>query len=87
MEQWYSLVRNFRDESEKPNLTENFCKRVFHDIEKIRLRDKAKFKQRVGPEFEAWAASLAEDYPIALSKEILNDDEFWILTLKLARGI
>ena len=87
MEKWYIAVRSFMNESENARLTEKFCDRVFQDITRIKLKDKNKFKQRVGPEFDAWTHSLSEDYPVAMSKEILNDDEFWLLTLKLARGI
>lgn len=87
MEKWYSVVRAFKDESENPTLTEKFCDKIFQQIGRMRIKDKNKFKQRVGPEFESWAHSFTEDFPLDLTKEILNDDEFWTLTLKLARGI
>ncbi len=82
MEEWYSKVRQLKDESEQPYFTEQFCQRVYHDLRRMKVRDKGKFKQRMGPEFDNWVARLHEDYNPELSKEILNDDDFWLLTLK-----
>jgi hypothetical protein len=87
MEQWYSKVRNLRDESESPSTTSRFTRRVFYDLKRMKVKEKVKFKQRMGPEFENWVATLQESFANALITEILNDDEFWELTLKLTLNV
>jgi hypothetical protein len=82
MEDWYSKVRKLKDESEQPYFTEKLCQQIYHDLRRMKVRDKGKFKQRMGPEFENWVSRLYEDYNAESVKEILNDDEFWLLTLK-----
>jgi len=84
MEEWYNLVRNFKDESESPYLTKQFINQVFQELKRSRIREKKKFIMRTGSEFESWALHLEEQYPQALVREILNDDEFWNLTLKVS---
>lgn len=87
MEAWYTLVRKLQDESENKYLTAKFVERVFHELKNGKIREKQKFKNRMGPEFEHWSASLLRDFPEELVQEILSDDEFWEQTLLLAQGI
>lgn len=87
MEKWYAIVRKLQDESENKYLTRKFCEDVFHDLTNARIREKQKFKNRMGPEFEQWAASLVERYSQDMVTELLNDDEFWIETLQITQGI
>lgn len=87
MDEWNKMVRILKDESVAPNKTAEFAERIFQDLIRMRIRDKGKFKQRMGPEFENWVLELEEDYPSFLVTTILNDDDFWKLTLKLARGL
>ncbi len=87
IQQWYSIVRNMRDDSEDSYLTMRFTYRVLHDLERMRVKEKGKFKQRMGPEFESWTSTLAEEFPSELLSEVISDDEFWNLTLKIALGI
>ncbi len=87
MEKWYTIVRQLQDESENKYLTRKFCEKVFHDLYNSRIREKQKFKNRMGPEFEHWAASLAEEYGEDMVKEILNDDDFWVETMLITQGI
>jgi hypothetical protein len=86
MEEWYSGVRKWMDQFEERQEVKSFCDRIFQDLHFMKIKDKGKFKQRMGPEFELWAKGLEEDYPPELVVEILNDDPFWLLTLKVARG-
>lgn len=86
MEEWYSSVRNWMDMFEERLDVKTFCDRIFQDLHFMKIKDKGKFKQRMGPEFELWTKSLEEDYPSELVVELLNDDPFWLLTLKVARG-
>jgi len=82
MEEWYRVVRNFKDDSEDPYLTQLFMYRVFQDLSGRKIKEKVKFKNRMGPEFEQWVAGLEQEYPKELMVEILNDDEFWSKTLE-----
>jgi len=84
MEEWYTLVRKLKDESESSYLTQQFTYQVFQELKRSRIREKKKFVQRTGTEFESWALHLEEKYPRDLVREILNDDEFWELTLKVS---
>ncbi len=88
MEEWYSKVLNLRDESEDSHETQLFTHRVFHELERmsIPVKDRDKFKRRMGVTFERWIASLKEDYSDDFITEIIGDDEFWKLTLKLTKG-
>ena len=86
MEEWYSSVRNWMDMFEERLVVKTFCDRIFQDLHFMKIKDKGKFKQRMGPEFELWSKGLEEDYSPELIKELLNDDPFWALTLKVARG-
>jgi hypothetical protein len=85
MDRWYSIVRTFLDESEKPFKTKQFVDRVFQDLNRLRVREKNKFKERTGIEFDSWVEKLEQDYPPLLVREILNDDDFWLETLKVAK--
>ena len=86
MEEWYTAVRNLRDESDNPALVKDFCYRIFQDLKRLKIKDKKKFAQRLGPDFENWREYLDLEYPKEMVKEILYDDDFWKLTLKTARG-
>ena len=81
MEEWYSKVRKLKDESVEDYKTEQVCHRVFQDLKRLKVKDKGKFRQRMGPEFGAWAMSLQDSHPPEMVAAILNDDEFWKLTL------
>lgn len=89
MERWYSKVRDFKDESESSYVVQTFTRNVFMDVVRfLKLMPKerkVKFKQRLGPEFEQWIADLSDLYPESMVKEIIEDDEFWELTLDIAK--
>jgi hypothetical protein len=89
MEEWYKKVRLFKDESEAPYVTEKVCHKMFYDLKRSKIREKGKFKNRMGPEFESWVESLNQrfdQYP-QLINSILSDDDFWNATLKLTLNI
>lgn len=87
MEKWYSIVQSLQDESENKNLTKTFCEDVFHELLNARIREKQKFKNRMGPEFEQWSVSLSDRFPRDVVTEILNDDTFWQETLRITQGV
>jgi hypothetical protein len=81
------MVRILKDESAEPNKTAEFADRIFQDLRRMKIKDKGKFKQRMGPEFENWALKLEDDYPRYIVTNVLNEDDFWMLTLKVARNL
>ena len=87
MEEWNKAVRILKDESMEPNKTAQLCERIFQDLRRMKIKDKKKFYERLGPEFENWALSLEESYPKYIVVNVLNEDDFWKLTLKVSRGL
>ena len=87
MEDWYKKVRLLKDESETPYETEKVCHKIFYDLKRYKIREKGKFKNRMGPEFESWSASLGERFAPELVNAIISDDEFWTMTLKITLGV
>ena len=87
MEEWNKAVRILKDESMEPNKTAQLCERIFQDLRRMKIKDKGKFKQRLGPDFENWSLKLEENYPSYIVVNVLNDDDFWILTLGVATNI
>jgi hypothetical protein len=71
----------------EPNKTAELCERIFQDLRRMKIKDKSKFKQRLGPEFENWSLKVEEDYPSYIVVNVVNDDDFWQLTFKVARGV
>jgi len=86
MEEWNKMVRILKDESVEPNKTGQLCERVYQDVHRMRIKDKGKFKQRMGSDFDVWVLGLEQDYPSYIVVNVINEDEFWKLTLKVARG-
>lgn len=87
MEEWYSAVRTLKDESQIPYKTEEIAEKIYHDLKRLKIKDKGKFRQRMGPEFENWVFSLSERFPEPAVKEIVSDDDFWTATLKITLGV
>jgi len=87
MDKWYAIVGNMRDESEDSYMTQQFTYQVYRELRSAKIKDKGKFKNRMGPEFEQWSSHLADIYPIDLMTEILNDDEFWLETMLVTQRI
>jgi hypothetical protein len=81
MEQWNQLIRQFKDETDKPYLAEQLAHKIFTELSLLKIKQKDKFKQRMGPEYESFVASL--DYPPELIQLVLGNDEFFLLTLEL----
>lgn len=86
MDVWESSVRNFMDESDEPYTVQVFLHKVFHDLQRMKIKEKVKFRKREGKEFQLWIESMEDDYSPEFMNEILSDDEFWFLTLKLTHA-
>lgn len=91
MEEWNKKLRQLKDESENPYITQQFAETIFQQLiprnKLLKIKNKDKFSQRVGPEFELWAEQMEEKFPKPLVRAMLNDDEFWKLTLETAKSI
>jgi hypothetical protein len=93
MEKWYEIVRNIEDDSVDEvgdsyrYKTKLLVTQIFQELKTAKIKEKVKFKQRMGPEFEQWDLHLKSEYPEDLVIDILNNDEFWEETLKLTQGI
>lgn len=85
MEEWYSMLRTMQDNAENPFLVTNIAKRIFHDLSSMRIKEKVKFKNRMGAEFIRWAHKLESEYDPDLVGQILTDNDFWELSLRLTR--
>jgi len=86
MEAWYTKVHELKDESESSYITQQITHRIFYDLKRMKVKDKGKFRQRIGPEFDGWVSNLSEVFPSSAVSEIIADDEFWNLTLQLTVG-
>ena len=83
------------DESDNWFVIQSLTQRIFHDLydivpflkKKQRTEKKkdivSKFAQRLGPEFTEWEARLEQEFPTEIVREIVSDDAFWGLTIKL----
>ncbi len=87
MQAWYSKVRNLKDDSEKARQTENICEDIFHYLRRHKIKEKTKFKQRAGAEYNTFIGRMTETYPTETVESIVHDDEFWEMTLKITLGV
>lgn len=76
MERWNSIVRNM---DTSPRLAEAF----FRTVSRMRIKEKNKFMQRMGPEFEYVVSKLSEDFDPEDVRELLSNDEFFTVTMEL----
>jgi hypothetical protein len=87
MEAWYSAVRKLKDESDDPKLTRDCCFRIYHDLVFIKqnrkLKEKQKFRERKGVEFDSWTTELSEGYSSEMISEVISNNEFWNESLKV----
>ena len=83
MEEWNVLVRTMEADQENPKQFQNMAKAIFHAICTRKIKDMRKFEQRLGPDYE----KLIEDikFPEESVQELLKDDAFFELTLKLRK--
>lgn len=87
MDEWKSAVRALKDDSQIPYKTEEIVVKMYQDLKRFKIKEKGKFRQRMGPEFENWIFSLSERFGEEVVKEIISDDDFWTTTLKITIGI
>jgi hypothetical protein len=76
MEAWNSIVRRM---DTSPRLAEAF----FRIVSRMRIKEKNKFTQRMGPEFESVVSQLSEEFDPEDVRELLSNDEFFNATMEL----
>ena len=76
MEQWNSLVRKL---DTSPRLAEA----VFRILSRMRIKEKGKFMQRMGPEYDYLVSELSEQFDPEDVQDILRNDDFFTLTVEL----
>ena len=83
MEEWNVLVRTMEADQENPKQFQEMAKAIFQALCTRKIKDMRKFEQHLGPEYE----KLIEDIPFPEDqvKEILKEDKFFELTLKLRK--
>ena len=83
MEEWNVLVRTMEADQENPKQFQYMAKAIFQAMVTHKIKDMRKFEQRLGPDFE----KLVEDikFPEESVRELLKDDKFFELTLKLRK--
>jgi len=59
------------------------AKTVFHTLATRKIKDMRKFEQHLGPEYEKFVEDIP--FPEDQVKELLKDDKFFELTLKLRK--
>ena len=84
MEEWNVLVRTMEADQENPKQFQDMAKAIFQAMVTRKIKDMRKFEQRLGPEYE----KLIEDiqFPEESVRELLKDDAFFELTLKLRKS-
>lgn len=83
MQAWYTMVRNLKDDSESRRQTENICNDIFHYLRRNKIKEKKKFKEHTGSEYNTFIGRITETYPSSAVEAIVQDDEFWDYTLKM----
>ena len=83
MEEWNTLVRTLEDHYQNQKQFQDLAKSVFQWMATHKIKDMRKFEQRVGVDYEQLVESLK--YPEAMVKDLLNNDDFFFLTIKLQK--
>jgi hypothetical protein len=84
MEEWNVLVRTMETEQENPKQFQDMAKAIFHALATRKIKDMRKFEQHLGPEYEKFVEDI--QFPEDQVKELLKDDKFFELTLKLRKS-
>jgi len=83
MEEWNVLVRTMEADQENPKQFQEMAKAIFQAMVTRKIKDIRKFEQRLGPDYD----KLIEDikFPEESVRELLKNDDFFELTLKLRK--
>jgi len=84
MEEWNVLVRTLEADQENPRQFEELAKAIFHTLCTRKIKDMRKFEQRLGPDYEKFVEDIP--FPEEQVQDLLKNDEFFELTLKLRKN-
>lgn len=88
IEEWSSLVRQFKDAEKaygiRPYDTEQMCRDILRHIQYTRFRQYNLFTQQRGEEFERMVASLERTYAPEAVQRFLQTEDLWTTTLAIA---
>jgi hypothetical protein len=84
MEEWNVLVRTLEADQENPAQFEEMAKAIFHRICTRKIKDMRKFEQRLGTDYEKFVEDIP--FPEEQVQDLLKNDEFFELTLKLRKN-
>jgi hypothetical protein len=80
MDEWVTAVRDLKDSAPDAYEVEVICRDILRYVRTKRVRDTGKFIQHLGPEYEAFIASLGQHDP-KMVEQIVHEDAFWGATL------
>lgn len=80
MDEWVTSVRDLKDSAPDAYEIEVVCRDILRYVRTKRIRDVGKFMQYLGPEYEAFVASLHVHDPETID-HVVHDDAFWKATL------
>ena len=87
IEEWSSLVRQFKDSEKaydiRPYDTEQMCRDILRHIQYTRFRQYNLFTQQRGEEFEKMVASLERTYSPEAIQRFLQTEDLWRTTLAI----
>jgi hypothetical protein len=84
MEEWIVLVRTMETDQENPKQFQDMAKAIFQGLCTHKIKDMRKFEQHLGPEYEKFVEDI--QFPEDQVRELLKDDKFFELTLKLRKS-
>ena len=84
MEEWNVLVRTMETDQENPKQFQDMAKAIFQALATRKIKDMRKFEQHLGPEYEKFVEDI--QFPEDQVKELLKNDNFFELTLKLRKS-
>jgi hypothetical protein len=80
MDPWVESVRDLKDSAPDAYEVETICRDILYYVRTKRIRDTGKFIQHLGPEYEAFIASLRTHDP-RMVEQVVQDEAFWTATL------
>uniref|UniRef100_A0A6C0AK39 Uncharacterized protein n=1 Tax=viral metagenome TaxID=1070528 RepID=A0A6C0AK39_9ZZZZ len=80
MDEWVTAVRDLKDSAPDAYEVEVICRDILRYVRTKRIRDTGKFIQHLGPEYEAFLASL-KAHDEEMVEQIVREDAFWNATL------
>lgn len=83
MEEWNVLVRTMETDQENPKQFQDMAKAIFQALVTRKIKDMRKFEQHLGPEYEKFIEDIS--FPEESVRELLKNDAFFELTLKLRK--